>query len=104
MVRFEDALSALRGPQLNMPALCAAIGVPERTLRVCCAEFLGMSPARYLLLLRLNMVRSALRRAHPSTAVSQRLPEPIDSWSLDASPRPTAPSSGKCRRPRCGAR
>jgi AraC-like DNA-binding protein len=68
MVRFEDALSALRGPQLNMPALCAAIGVPERTLRVCCAEFLGMSPSRYFLLRRLNMARSALRRADPIAA------------------------------------
>jgi AraC-like DNA-binding protein len=68
MVRFEDALTAHRGPQLKMPALCAAIGVPERTLRVCCAEFLGMSPTRYLLLRRLNMARSALRRANPATA------------------------------------
>jgi transcriptional regulator GlxA family with amidase domain len=50
-----------------MPALCSAIGVPERTLRVCCTEFLDMSPARYLLLRRLNMVRSALRRADPET-------------------------------------
>jgi AraC-like DNA-binding protein len=68
MVRFEDALSTLRGPQLNMPALCAAIDVPERTLRVCCAEFLGMSPTRYLLLRRLNRARSALRRADPANA------------------------------------
>jgi AraC-like DNA-binding protein len=68
MVRFEDVLTAHRGPQLNMPALCAALGVPERTLRVCCAEFLGMSPTRYLLLRRLNMARSALRRADPATA------------------------------------
>jgi transcriptional regulator GlxA family with amidase domain len=51
-----------------MPALCSAIGVPERTLRVCCTEFLGMSPTRYLLLRRLNMARSALRRADPATA------------------------------------
>jgi len=68
MVRFEDALTTHRGPQLNMPALCAAIDVPERTLRVCCTEFLGMSPTRYLLLRRLNMARSALRRADPATA------------------------------------
>jgi AraC-like DNA-binding protein len=51
-----------------MPALCSAIGAPERTLRVCCTEFLGMSPTRYLLLRRLNMARSALRRADPETA------------------------------------
>jgi AraC-like DNA-binding protein len=68
MVRFEDALAAHSGPQLNMPALCSAIRVPERTLRVCCTEFLGMSPTRYLLLRRLNMARSALRRANPATA------------------------------------
>jgi AraC-like DNA-binding protein len=68
MVRFEDVLTAHRGPRLNMPALCSAIGVPERTLRVCCTEFLGMSPTRYLLLRRLNMARSALRRADPATA------------------------------------
>jgi transcriptional regulator GlxA family with amidase domain len=41
--------------------------VPERTLRSCCAEFLGVSPMRYLLLQRLNKARSALRRADPST-------------------------------------
>jgi AraC-like DNA-binding protein len=68
MVRFEDALTAHPGPPLNMPALCAAVGVPERTLRVCCTEFLAMCPTRYLLLRRLNMARSALRRADPATA------------------------------------
>src|SRR5262249_34884981 len=51
---------------LNLPALCAEIGVAERTLRMCCAEFLGVSPMRYLLLRRLNKARSALRRADPS--------------------------------------
>jgi AraC-like DNA-binding protein len=68
MVRFEDALAAHSGPQLNMPALCSDIGVPERTLRVCCTEFLGVSPTRYILLRRLNMARSALRRADLATA------------------------------------
>jgi len=68
MVRFEDALTAHIGQRLNMPELCSAVGVPERTLRVCCTEFLGMSPTRYLLLRRLNMARSTLRRADPATA------------------------------------
>ena len=45
-----------------------ALSVPERTLRLCCAEFLGVSPVRYYLLRRLNMARSALRRANPETA------------------------------------
>jgi AraC-like DNA-binding protein len=67
MVRFEDALATYGDPHLSLPALCSAIGVPERSLRACCAEFLGMSPTRYHLLRRLNMARSALRRADPRT-------------------------------------
>jgi AraC-like DNA-binding protein len=68
MVRFEEALTAHIGPQLNMPELCATLGVSERTLRVCCNEFLGMSPTRYHLFRRLNAARSALQRADPATA------------------------------------
>lgn len=68
MIRFEDALAAHSSPHLNVPVLCSAIGVPERTLRVCCAEFLGMSPTRYFLMRRLSMARSALQRADPATA------------------------------------
>lgn len=41
MNRFEEALAAHRGRPLHMPELCAAIDVSERTLRLCCAEFLG---------------------------------------------------------------
>jgi AraC-like DNA-binding protein len=68
MVRFEEALDKRIDQKLNMPALCAEIGVPERTLRMCCAEFLGVSPTRYLLLRRLNKVRWALQRANPLIA------------------------------------
>jgi AraC-like DNA-binding protein len=68
MVRFEESLSKHIDQKLKMPALCAEIGVPERSLRMCCATFLGVSPARYLLLRRLNKARSALRRANPSMA------------------------------------
>ena len=68
MVRFEETLSKRIDQKLNMPTLCAEIGVAERTLRMCCAEFLGVSPTRYLLLQRLNKARAALRRADPSTS------------------------------------
>jgi AraC-like DNA-binding protein len=68
MVRLEETLIKRRDQRLNMSALCAEIGVAERTLRVCCAEFLGVSPMRYLLLRRLNEARSALRCANPSTS------------------------------------
>lgn len=68
MLRFEDALAGHVDRQPGVPALCAAIGVPERTLQACCLEFLGMSPSRYLWLRRLNMVHAALRHADPATA------------------------------------
>jgi AraC-like DNA-binding protein len=68
MVRFEETLSKRIDRKINMSTLCAEIGVAERTLRMCCSEFLGVSPTRYPLLQRLNQARSALRRADPSTA------------------------------------
>jgi AraC-like DNA-binding protein len=68
MVRFEDELARNAVRQPTMLELCATIGVPERTLRVCCTEILGISPHRYVVLRRLNMARSALRRADPVTA------------------------------------
>ena len=39
--------------------------VSDRTLRSCCAEFLGMNPTQYVRLRRLKEVRRALRDAHP---------------------------------------
>ena len=67
MVRFEKVLAEHLSQPPNMTALCQLVGVNERTLRLCCAEFLGMSPIRYVLLRRLREVRSALREADPGT-------------------------------------
>ncbi|MBR1148995.1 helix-turn-helix domain-containing protein [Bradyrhizobium sp. AUGA SZCCT0431] len=67
MVRFEEVLNAKGALHLGLPALCSAVGVPERTLRACCTDFLGMSPSRYHLLRRLNLAHSALQRADPET-------------------------------------
>lgn len=66
--RFEEVLTKNIDQKLNLPALCAEVGVAERTLRMCCAEVLGVSPTRYLLLQRMNRARAALMRANPSTA------------------------------------
>jgi AraC-like DNA-binding protein len=68
MGRFEESLSKYNDQMPSMPKLCTEIRVAERTLRMCCAKFLGVSPTRYLLLRRLNKARSALRRANPSMA------------------------------------
>jgi AraC-like DNA-binding protein len=66
MARFEEILSKRIDRKLSMPRLCSELGIPERTLRMCCAEFLGVSPTRYILLRRLNRARAALRSSDPS--------------------------------------
>ena len=72
MVRLEEVLAAHPNRPLRMPDLCALIGVSERALRSCCAEFLGIRPSRYMLSRRLKAVRIALRDANPAaTSVAE---------------------------------
>jgi AraC-like DNA-binding protein len=68
MLRFEEILGENLGHPPSMSELCERVGVSERALRLCCAESLGMSPIRYVLLRRLREVRSSLRDADPDTA------------------------------------
>ena len=68
MIRLEELLAEHLSQPLRIPQLCELIGVGDRTLRSCCAEFLGVSPSRYLLLRRLKQARIALREADPATA------------------------------------
>jgi AraC-like DNA-binding protein len=68
MARFETVLSGQIDRRLTLTTLCKEVGVPARTLRMCCSEILGVGPMRYLTLRRLNKARAALRRADPSTA------------------------------------
>jgi AraC-like DNA-binding protein len=68
MARFEAVLTGHGDRPLSLQELSTAVGVPERTLRGCCVEFLGMAPNRYIRLRRLNRVRAALRRADSAGA------------------------------------
>lgn len=68
MTRFETALRTCFDKPQGLSELCATIGVPERTLRDCCAKSLGMGPGQYMRLRRLNLVRAELRRADPATS------------------------------------
>jgi len=67
MGRLESAIAAHRYPPLKVRELREMAGVSDRTLQACCAEFLGVGPARYLRLRWLNVVRAALLRADPAT-------------------------------------
>lgn len=66
MRRFRRILEETPDQALYVPEICDAINVPERTLRLCCQERLGMSPKQYLLLRRMHMARRALGASDPA--------------------------------------
>ena len=82
IARFEAVIVRHVGRQVKIPKLCNLIGVSERTLRTCCAEFLGISPYQYVRLQHLNMVRSALRHANSSTETVADLARRYGFWEL----------------------
>ncbi len=53
--RFHQVVEANQYEALYLPQICAAVGVPERTLRMTCHEYLGGGPHRYLWLRRRNL-------------------------------------------------
>jgi AraC-like DNA-binding protein len=72
MRRFRRVVEENPDQPLYIPELCKAIGVSERTLRVCCQEQLGIGPKRYLLFRRLHLARRALREGLPdATTVTE---------------------------------
>jgi AraC-like DNA-binding protein len=68
MTGFEEMLRSDFDQLPSISGFCAAVGVPERTLRACCIKFLGLCPSQYIRLRRLNLVRAELCRANPATA------------------------------------
>jgi AraC-like DNA-binding protein len=63
--RFHRMIELHPDRALYLPEVCAAIHVPERTLRQSCRILLDIPPARYLLLRRLHLAHRTLRAAKP---------------------------------------
>jgi AraC-like DNA-binding protein len=63
IARFEDFVSAKQYRPVYLAEICAAIGVSERTLRVCCQQQLGMAPIHYLWQRRMCLARRSLQNA-----------------------------------------
>jgi AraC-like DNA-binding protein len=68
MMRFEERLRASASWKVDLPGICAAIGVPGRTLRAYCHAQIGMAPNRYMQLRRLQMTHRALGKGRPEAA------------------------------------
>ena len=71
MRRFRRVLEEHANWPIYVPEICVAIGVPDRTLRLCCQEQLGMSPKQYLTRRRIHLVRRALLAAVTETTVTE---------------------------------
>jgi AraC-like DNA-binding protein len=82
MRRFGRVLEENPEQPLYIPEICNAIRVPDRTLRQCCQEYLGMGPKRYLLLRRLHLARRALRQAQPNTTTVTETATRFGFWQL----------------------
>ncbi len=82
MRRFENVLENNIGRALYITELCAQAGVSHSVLGTCCREHLGMSPKRYLLLRRMNLVRSALKRADPAETTVTDIATNYGFWEL----------------------
>ncbi len=58
------------------------IGVPERTLRKCCQQHLGMSPHQYLLRRRIHLARRALVQGDPTSESVTSIATKHGFWEL----------------------
>jgi len=82
MRRFRGAVEKNPDQPLYIPELCAAIGVSDRTLRVCCQEQLGMSPKHYLLLRRMHLARRSLRASSPGVTTVTSIATQYGFWQF----------------------
>jgi transcriptional regulator GlxA family with amidase domain len=88
---------------LYIPELCQAIGVSDRTLRLCCQEQLGMSPKRYLMLRRMHLARRALRDGNPGTTTVTEVAAQYSRrrWSVADGASPKSDLYSPANRPNC---
>jgi transcriptional regulator GlxA family with amidase domain len=82
MRRFRTAVEENPDQPLYIPELCKAIGVSDRTLRVCCQEHLGMSPKQYLLLRRMHLARRTLRNSAPTATTVTEIAAQYGFWQF----------------------
>jgi AraC-like DNA-binding protein len=80
MRRFRKVVEENPDQSLYLAEICKAIGVSDRTLRLCCQEHLGMGPKHYLLLRRMQLARRALRETASSVATVTEIATRYGFW------------------------
>jgi transcriptional regulator GlxA family with amidase domain len=80
--RFEELLAERGNAPLHLGEICVAIGAPERTLRDCCQQHLGMGPIRYLWLRRMHLARQALLKADATSTTVTSIATEQGFWEL----------------------
>lgn len=82
VARFEQLLEERPEEMLSLAAICAALGVPERTLNLACQDFLGRSAVSYARERRLDLVRLTLLSSDPSTTQVTSVAMRYGFWEL----------------------
>lgn len=82
VARLECALRERPEEMLSLSALCAQVGVAQRTLNLACEEFLGQSAMRYARGRRLDHVRQCLLMASPATGSVTGVAMQYGFWEL----------------------
>lgn len=82
MRRFHRALEAAGEQPVYVLELAQAIGVPARTLAICCHEHLGIAPKQYLTLRRMHLARKALRAGDPATTTVTEIATQHGFWQF----------------------
>jgi AraC-like DNA-binding protein len=82
MQRFHRAIEQQPDRPLYVPEICKAIGVAERTLRLCCQEQLGTGPKHCLMTRRMHLARRDLSRADAATMTVTEIASRYGFWQF----------------------
>lgn len=82
MRRFFNMVEDYSERAIYLPEICSAIGVAERTLRLCCNEQLGIGPKQFLTLRRMNLARRDLKRGRTGTTTVTQVAAQYGFWNF----------------------
>lgn len=82
MRRFHRVIEDNPDRPIYLSEICAAVGVPERTLRACCQEHLAMGPKQFLTFRRMDMARRVLQSSFPTETTVTEVAARFGFWQF----------------------